>query len=127
MKSNYIFKAILCRVFLGLTLAGLVSERAHVFNRAAVSFVHRTLRHTLYHNISYAVCHAMQLEECPICFLAYPALNRSRCCDKEICTECYLRVSLPLQDYILTRYLHDARGWDELWPWHGHALPISEY
>ncbi|KAL6570571.1 hypothetical protein OROGR_000121 [Orobanche gracilis] len=27
------------------------------------------------------------LEECPICFLYYPSLNRSRCCLKGICTE----------------------------------------
>uniref|UniRef100_A0A2N9F5M5 RING-type domain-containing protein n=1 Tax=Fagus sylvatica TaxID=28930 RepID=A0A2N9F5M5_FAGSY len=26
------------------------------------------------------------LEECPICFLYYPSLNRSRCCMKSICT-----------------------------------------
>ena len=33
-----------------------------------------------------------QAEECPICFLFYPALNRSACCNKGICTECYLQV-----------------------------------
>ncbi|KAL0353912.1 UNVERIFIED_CONTAM: E3 ubiquitin-protein ligase DA2 [Sesamum angustifolium] len=27
------------------------------------------------------------LEECPICFLYYPSLNRSRCCMKGICTD----------------------------------------
>jgi hypothetical protein len=32
-----------------------------------------------------------QLEACPICTLTYPALNRSRCCGKLICTECYLQ------------------------------------
>ncbi|KAJ4758154.1 Protein SIP5 [Rhynchospora pubera] len=32
------------------------------------------------------------LEECPICFLYYPSLNRSRCCAKGICTECFLRM-----------------------------------
>ncbi|KAL1224142.1 E3 ubiquitin-protein ligase DA2L [Cardamine amara subsp. amara] len=32
------------------------------------------------------------LEECPICFLYYPSLNRSRCCMKSICTECFLRM-----------------------------------
>ncbi|MQM19101.1 hypothetical protein Taro_052102, partial [Colocasia esculenta] len=26
-------------------------------------------------------------EECPICFLYYPSLNRSRCCMKGICTD----------------------------------------
>ena len=35
------------------------------------------------------------LDECPICFLCYPCLNKSRCCSSEICTECYLRVLAP--------------------------------
>ncbi|ESQ35090.1 hypothetical protein EUTSA_v10008156mg [Eutrema salsugineum] len=38
-------------------------------------------------------CH--DLEECPICFLYYPSLNRSRCCMKSICTECFLRMKNP--------------------------------
>ncbi|KAI3996585.1 hypothetical protein MKX01_009417 [Papaver californicum] len=32
------------------------------------------------------------LEECPICFFFYPSLNRSRCCMKGICTECFLQM-----------------------------------
>ncbi|KAG8070196.1 hypothetical protein GUJ93_ZPchr0006g43313 [Zizania palustris] len=32
------------------------------------------------------------LEECPICFLFYPSLNRSKCCSKGICTECFLQM-----------------------------------
>ncbi|XP_076897523.1 E3 ubiquitin-protein ligase DA2-like [Bidens hawaiensis] len=32
------------------------------------------------------------LEECPICFLYYPSLNRSSCCMKAICTECFLQM-----------------------------------
>ncbi|KAK9097997.1 hypothetical protein Syun_025042 [Stephania yunnanensis] len=32
------------------------------------------------------------LEECPICFYFYPSLNRSRCCTKGICTECFLQM-----------------------------------
>ncbi|XP_010278034.1 PREDICTED: uncharacterized protein LOC104612343 [Nelumbo nucifera] len=32
------------------------------------------------------------LEECPICFFYYPSLNRSRCCMKGICTECFLQM-----------------------------------
>ncbi|XP_078163205.1 E3 ubiquitin-protein ligase GW2-like [Carex rostrata] len=32
------------------------------------------------------------LEECPICFMYYPSLNRSRCCAKGICTECFLQM-----------------------------------
>ncbi|KAM1122675.1 hypothetical protein ACFX2I_004195 [Malus domestica] len=35
------------------------------------------------------------LEECPICFLYYPSLNRSRCCMKGICTECFLQMKVP--------------------------------
>ncbi|XP_073123302.1 E3 ubiquitin-protein ligase DA2L-like isoform X3 [Henckelia pumila] len=35
------------------------------------------------------------LEECPICFLFYPSLNRSRCCTKGICTECFLQMRTP--------------------------------
>ncbi|CAH8309605.1 unnamed protein product [Eruca vesicaria subsp. sativa] len=38
-------------------------------------------------------CH--DLEECPICFLFYPSLNRSRCCMKSICTECFLQMKNP--------------------------------
>lgn len=34
-------------------------------------------------------------EECPICFLYYPSLNRSRCCLKGICTECFLQMKPP--------------------------------
>ncbi|PIA46070.1 hypothetical protein AQUCO_01600385v1 [Aquilegia coerulea] len=33
------------------------------------------------------------LEECPICFFFYPSLNRSRCCSKGICTECFLQMN----------------------------------
>ncbi|KAF7836532.1 E3 ubiquitin-protein ligase DA2L [Senna tora] len=39
---------------------------------------------------------AHDLEECPICFLYYPSLNRSRCCTKSICTaECFLQMKVP--------------------------------
>ncbi|KAH7889651.1 hypothetical protein F5I97DRAFT_1924181 [Phlebopus sp. FC_14] len=31
--------------------------------------------------------------ECPICFLYYPSnINRSRCCDQAICTECFVQI-----------------------------------
>ncbi|KQK16863.1 protein SIP5 isoform X2 [Brachypodium distachyon] len=30
--------------------------------------------------------------ECPICFDFYPSLNRSKCCGKGICTECFLQL-----------------------------------
>ena len=33
-------------------------------------------------------------EECPICLLSYPALNRSKCCGKGICTECFLQLKV---------------------------------
>eukprot|EP00249_Psilotum_nudum_P022016 c28341_g1_i1 orf=264-1715(+) len=35
------------------------------------------------------------VDECPICFLCYPSLNRSKCCTKSICTECFLQVKSP--------------------------------
>ncbi|KAJ6829204.1 protein SIP5-like [Iris pallida] len=35
---------------------------------------------------------ADDLEECPICFFFYPSLNRSSCCAKGICTECFLQM-----------------------------------
>ena len=37
------------------------------------------------------------VEECPICMLHYPALNRSRCCGQGICTECYAQVGSKYQ------------------------------
>lgn len=40
-------------------------------------------------------CPNSDLEECPICFLYYPSLNRSRCCMKGICTECFLQMKTP--------------------------------
>ncbi|KAL9667692.1 hypothetical protein QQ045_002056 [Rhodiola kirilowii] len=39
--------------------------------------------------------YSCDLEECPICFLSYPSLNRSRCCSKSICTECFLQLKMP--------------------------------
>lgn len=31
--------------------------------------------------------------DCPICFLSYPPyLNRTRCCDQPICTECFVQI-----------------------------------
>lgn len=38
---------------------------------------------------------AVELDECPICFLFYPSLNRSKCCTKGICTECFLQIKSP--------------------------------
>jgi hypothetical protein len=32
------------------------------------------------------------LEECPICFLYYPCLNTTSCCQRGICTECFLQL-----------------------------------
>ncbi|KAI5066382.1 hypothetical protein GOP47_0019006 [Adiantum capillus-veneris] len=37
----------------------------------------------------------LELDECPICFLFYPSLNRSKCCTKGICTECFLQIKSP--------------------------------
>lgn len=39
--------------------------------------------------------YAVDLDECPICFLFYPSLNRSKCCTKGICTECFLQIKSP--------------------------------
>ena len=34
--------------------------------------------------------------ECPICFLYYPPyLNRTRCCDQTICSECFVQIKRP--------------------------------
>ncbi|KAJ5180407.1 hypothetical protein N7492_003617 [Penicillium capsulatum] len=34
--------------------------------------------------------------ECPICFLYYPPyLNRTRCCDQPICSECFVQIKRP--------------------------------
>jgi len=40
------------------------------------------------------------LEECPICMLWYDALNRSNCCQKPICSECYLQVHRKIPEHI---------------------------
>ena len=35
-------------------------------------------------------------DECPICFLYYPPyLNRTRCCDQPICSECFVQIKRP--------------------------------
>ena len=34
--------------------------------------------------------------ECPICFLYYPPfMNRTRCCDQAICSECFVQIKRP--------------------------------
>lgn len=34
-----------------------------------------------------------EADECPICFLSYPPyLNRTRCCDQPICSECFVQI-----------------------------------
>ncbi len=34
--------------------------------------------------------------DCPICFLSYPPyLNHTRCCDQEICSECFVQIKRP--------------------------------
>lgn len=35
---------------------------------------------------------AYRTEECPICFMHYQGVNRTVCCSKPLCTECYLQV-----------------------------------
>jgi hypothetical protein len=35
-------------------------------------------------------------EECPICFMYYPPhLNKTRCCDQPICSECFVQIKRP--------------------------------
>jgi hypothetical protein len=37
-----------------------------------------------------------QALECPICFLYYPPfLNKTRCCDQPICSECFVQIKRP--------------------------------
>jgi hypothetical protein len=46
----------------------------------------RPLEAVLYHDAS----------ECPICFLYYPPyLNKTRCCDQPICSECFVQIKRP--------------------------------
>lgn len=35
-------------------------------------------------------------QDCPICLLHYDELNRTKCCNATICTECYLQVQDPV-------------------------------
>ncbi|KAM0327422.1 hypothetical protein ACHAQA_005708 [Verticillium albo-atrum] len=38
--------------------------------------------------------------ECPICFMYYPPyLNRTRCCDQPICSECFVQIKRPDPHY----------------------------
>lgn len=37
-----------------------------------------------------------ETSECPICFLYYPPhLNKTRCCDQPICSECFVQIKRP--------------------------------
>jgi hypothetical protein len=37
-----------------------------------------------------------ELDECPICFMFYAGgLNRTKCCHKGVCTECFLQIKKP--------------------------------
>jgi predicted nucleic acid-binding Zn-ribbon protein len=39
---------------------------------------------------------APDLDECPICFMFYGGgLNRTNCCHKDVCTECFLQIKKP--------------------------------
>lgn len=35
---------------------------------------------------------SIEFDECPICFLSYSSLNRTVCCKKLVCTECFVQV-----------------------------------
>uniref|UniRef100_A0A0E0Q0Z0 RING-type domain-containing protein n=1 Tax=Oryza rufipogon TaxID=4529 RepID=A0A0E0Q0Z0_ORYRU len=59
-------------------------------------------------------------EDCPICFYFYPSLNRSKCCGKGICTECFLQlipsksskvVQVTLIKLIASYILHLTTPW----------------
>lgn len=49
------------------------------------------------------------LEECPICFLYYPSLNRSGCCRQGICTECFLQVKSSLTASVSCPFCNRAK------------------
>ena len=41
-------------------------------------------------------CLYKDASECPICFLYYPPyLNKTRCCDQAICSECFVQIKRP--------------------------------
>ncbi|KAF2425289.1 hypothetical protein EJ08DRAFT_406388 [Tothia fuscella] len=41
-------------------------------------------------------CLYSDASECPICFLYYPPyLNKTRCCDQPICSECFVQIKRP--------------------------------
>jgi hypothetical protein len=42
--------------------------------------------------ISTLLSHSLQVDECPICMLNFPALNQTVCCKSLICTECFVEV-----------------------------------
>lgn len=36
------------------------------------------------------------VDECPICYISYPPhLNKTRCCDQAICSECFVQIKRP--------------------------------
>ncbi|KAG6535826.1 hypothetical protein ZIOFF_000855 [Zingiber officinale] len=53
--------------------------------------------------------HSFNLEECPICFLYYPSLNRSRCCMKGICTVALLKLVSSAECFLQMKPSHSAR------------------
>ncbi|KAI9231690.1 MAG: hypothetical protein BYD32DRAFT_466924 [Podila humilis] len=71
--------------------------------------------------------------ECPICFLYYPRnINRTRCCDKPMCTECFVQLkrleSAPTESpacpYCVEPHfgvLYSA----SLFPMHGTSMAVS--
>ena len=40
----------------------------------------------------------LEYEECPICCLEYPSLNRSECCGNSICSDCFFKVKTSRLD-----------------------------
>lgn len=45
--------------------------------------------------------------ECPICFLNYAQVNKTKCCQASLCTECYLQVRPP-KEKIVCPFCHSA-------------------
>lgn len=62
--------------------------------------------------------------ECPICFLYYPPyLNKTRCCDQSICSECFVQIKRP--DPHPPEHHGDENGSDA--PPQPPAQPTEEY
>ncbi|KAI0637162.1 hypothetical protein C8Q77DRAFT_1215944 [Trametes polyzona] len=65
------------------SITSVVSSRGHQKRPSAAKEPARNPEAAIYRGAT----------ECPICFLYYPPnINRSRCCDQAICTECFVQI-----------------------------------